>query len=216
MLVGLNSSHFSPPERCQLSAAPPHPAGGRAVPLNVLEEDWMWPGPLTSHTSPGTLLSWALPQVCTVLTQWTAACWSGGTPENVIAKSCVELVKEKQQFPHKNWKFTTRTGSYVQSTVPCWGGSVQLPGACCSDSCWCFPASLKSVLCWLLIHSVRNAAGHAELCGKDFCYTSTRNQSLELVSSLDQVCQIFYFAKTFQGVRCCTAGAKVLKIYHPC
>lgn len=134
---------FSPPERFQLSA----------------EEGqchWMcWrrigceQGPLGSHTSPGTLLSQgfgtqALPQVCTVLTPWTATCCSGGTPENAIAKSCVELGRKKIPVQwHKSCKLC-----WEQGPLLVWMCS---SGSCSSDSCWCCPAPLKDLLCWLLI-----------------------------------------------------------------
>lgn len=142
VLVGLNSSHFFHLLRDASSQ--------QLLPAQQEEGQCHWTrwrigcdeGPLGSHTSPGTprsegFAAQALPQVCVVLTQWSATCCSGGTPENVIAKSCVEFVRKIQQFTH------TSTGSYVQSTTPCRCESLQLSGVCCSDSCWCFPASLK-------------------------------------------------------------------------
>lgn len=158
---------FSPPERFQLSA----------------EEGqchWMcWrrigceQGPLGSHTSPGTLLSQgfgtqALPQVCTVLTPWTATCCSGGTPENAIAKSCVELVRKKSQLSG------TRAVSCVESRAPCWCECAALdPAAVTAADAALHPSRTFFADCSFL--SVRNAAGRIELCVKDFCYSCTQN-----------------------------------------
>lgn len=175
VLVGLNSLHFFTSWRDVSSQ--------QLLPTQQEEGQCPWicwrrigcgQGPLGSHTSPGTLLSegfgtQALPQVCTVLTQWTATCCSGGTPENVIAKSCVELVRKKITVrSHKSWKLCSEQGPLLVWTC----SSLESAAVTAADA-FLHPWSRFFADCSFI--SVRNAAGCVELCVKDFCYSCTQN-----------------------------------------
>lgn len=68
--------------------------------LNLLEEDRMGPGASLVSPIPRVPAEPGLGSTgfATVLTLGTAPCCSGGTPENAIAKSCVELGQNKSSL----------------------------------------------------------------------------------------------------------------------